>query len=732
MSSNKLNLVVDFTGQGQLGGFLKNIIGLGKKGSGALRDMKREASKLDRELTGVRKEMAAASGNVTHLVQRERELEAAMAKANRAIEGQQKGLRRIAQAEAVMRKGESYKSKGRDNVFQGAAMLAPLVYAGKAAMDFDKQMSLIAQKGELTEKQTRRVGKAFLQAARDAKQLPDVIIEGADFLTGKGLKIDVVTKMMPAIGKFGTAWDANVVDASKAAYANFLSLKVPIQDTARGLEIMAVAGMKGGFEVKDMAEHFPKLTSQMAVFGSKGLMAVGDVSAALQVLEGKTGDGAAAATNLDNMMRFVGTEQGIKKFKKYGIDIQKSLKDAVKNGRSPLEEIARLTNKATGGDNSKIGLIFSDAQAAAGARALIQDIKKYTEIRKAAMESRGMTNKEFLRMSKTSSQNWEAMKGSMAGTAVTLGTHLLPLINEGFQSVTKFVTSVSAWADANPKAAKTLLMVVGGLAGFKIALGATQFLFGSFLTSGAKLFKFFSVTNLAGVSRAARLFGVLRTAVMFLANGVMRAGILMLANPLVASIVLIGVVLAGLAYLAYKHWDTIKAAFWTAIGWMQTLPGKFRSYGSAMIAGLVNGILSAPGRVWNALKSVVMGGINGIKNFLGIKSPSRLFMQLGGHMTDGMAIGLDRGGKRPIESLKRVGRQMAVAGSMAALAPVTAGAATAGGPGAGQGAGRAGDEYHFHIKQLPGEDAEALAERIMELIKRKKGISGRSDYEDDF
>ena len=97
-----------------------------------------------------------------------------------------------------------------------------------------------------------------------------------------------------------------------------------------------------------------------------------------------------------------------------------------------------------------------------------------------------------------------------------------------------------------------------------------------------------------------------------------------------------------------------------------------------------------------------------------------------------MAIGLDRGGKRPIESLKRVGRQMAVAGSMAALAPVTAGAAPAGGPGAGQGAGRAGDEYHFHIKQLPGEDAEALAERIMELIKRKKGIAGRSEYEDEF
>jgi TP901 family phage tail tape measure protein len=732
MSSNKLNLVVDFTGQGQLGGFLKNIIGLGKKGSGALRDMKREASKLDRELTDVRKEMAAASGNVTHLVQRERELEAAMAKANRAIEGQQKGLRRIAQAEAVMRKGESYKSKGRDNVFQGAAMLAPLVYAGKAAMDFDKQLALIAQKGDLTEKQTKRVGKAFLQAARDAKQLPEVIIEGADFLTGKGLKIDVVTKMMPAIGKFGTAWDANVVDASKAAYANFLSLKVPIQDTARGLEIMAVAGMKGGFEVKDMAEHFPKLTSQMAAFGSKGLMVVGDVSAALQVLEGKTGDGAAAATNLDNMMRFVGTEQGIKKFKKYGIDIQKSLKDAVKNGRSPLEEIAKLTNKATGGDNSKIALIFSDAQAAAGARALIQDIDKYTEIRKAAMESRGMTNKEFLRMSATSSQNWEAMKGAMAGTAATLGTHLLPLITQGFQATTKFVTSVGEWADANPKAAKTLLMVVGGLAGFKIALGASQFLFGSFLTSGAKLFKFFSATNLAGVSRAARLFGVLRTAVIFLAKGVMRAGIMMMANPLVAAIVLIGVVLAGLGYLVYKHWDTIKAGFWTAIDWMKALPEKFRSYGSAMIAGLVNGITSAPGRVWNALKSVVMGGINGIKNFLGIKSPSRLFMQLGGHMTDGMAIGLDKGGRRPIESLKRVGRQMAVAGSMAALAPVTTAAATASGPGGGQGAGRAGDEYHFHIKQLPGEDAEALAERIMELIKRKKGISGRSDYEDDF
>lgn len=65
--------------------------------------------------------------------------------------------------------------------------------------------------------------------------------------------------------------------------------------------------------------------------------------------------------------------------------------------------------------------------------------------------------------------------------------------------------------------------------------------------------------------------------------------------------------------------------------------------GRDIIGGLVRGIMAAPEAVWNALKSVVLRGVQNIREFLGIASPSRLFMEMGGFITDGLAIGIQNG-----------------------------------------------------------------------------------------
>src|SRR5690606_20708208 len=62
-----------------------------------------------------------------------------------------------------------------------------------------------------------------------------------------------------------------------------------------------------------------------------------------------------------------------------------------------------------------------------------------------------------------------------------------------------------------------------------------------------------------------RLFGGMRMAAMFLARGVMQAGIMMMANPLVLAIVAIVATVAVAGYMIYKHWDTIKAAFYAGV-----------------------------------------------------------------------------------------------------------------------------------------------------------------------
>jgi TP901 family phage tail tape measure protein len=727
--SNKLSLLVSFIGADKLSGSIRNITGASKKGSIALKAMGDESRRLKRELADVGRQMQSATGNVTALINRERDLARQLEFSNRQIEQQKAKLGQLA---AIERKTADRKamasnliSSGQSDLAQGASLAAPLILAGAAAMRSEKQLALLAQKLDLTKSQTDKLGDSMMRAAIMTKQLPENIVTAADFLASKGMGQKQVERMLPVLGKFGTAWDADVTDAAKAAHANLLSLKVPLDQTSAALQIMAVAGQKGGFEVKNMAAEFPALASQMATLGSTGLFAVADLSAALQVLEAKTGDGAEAANNLNNMMRFVGSKEGIDKFKKLGIDIPTALKKAAAEGRSPLETIARLTRQATGGDDSKLGLIFSDAQALAGVRALIQSEQQYIAIRKAALNARGMTEKEFNRMSKTSERNWIEFRGSLEGLTKTLGTHLLPMLTTGTKWLGATVRSVAAWAQANPEAASTIMKIVVGLAAFKLGLGAAKIALGGIIGPFATAWGWFQKLRALGV--LSKGLWLLRSGAWVAGQAIMFLGRAMLANPMIALVA--GIAFA--AYMIYTHWDTIKKTFNGALAHIRSFVSNMGPIGKAIVQGLISGILGNPMGVFNALKRIVGIGIDKIKAFLGIKSPSRLFMALGGHVSAGMAMGIDGGRGRAIQSAQRLAEGVARGGMprLAAAGPPIRSAGS--GSGARDAFPGSGATFNFTINALPGQDVNQLAEKVAAKIEQIMGVRRRSSYEDD-
>lgn len=65
---------------------------------------------------------------------------------------------------------------------------------------------------------------------------------------------------------------------------------------------------------------------------------------------------------------------------------------------------------------------------------------------------------------------------------------------------------------------------------------------------------------------------------------------------------------------------------------------------NGFIDGLVNGITGGIGRVVDAAKGLATGAMNAVKGVLGISSPSKVMMQLGGHTAAGFAGGMDDGG----------------------------------------------------------------------------------------
>ncbi|MGX7926457.1 phage tail length tape measure family protein [Tsuneonella sp. HG094] len=74
--------------------------------------------------------------------------------------------------------------------------------------------------------------------------------------------------------------------------------------------------------------------------------------------------------------------------------------------------------------------------------------------------------------------------------------------------------------------------------------------------------------------------------------------------------------------------------------------------GRDIVAGIARGIRQAPTAVWDALKSVISSGISNAKTFLGIQSPSRVFMEIGDFIGQGLAIGIE-GGKKKVDAATR-------------------------------------------------------------------------------
>lgn len=74
---------------------------------------------------------------------------------------------------------------------------------------------------------------------------------------------------------------------------------------------------------------------------------------------------------------------------------------------------------------------------------------------------------------------------------------------------------------------------------------------------------------------------------------------------------------------------------------LEAIPGTLGNIGSNIVQGIVNGVTGAAGKLVNAVKGAVGDAIQGAKNLLGIKSPSRVFREIGQYVMQGAALGVD-------------------------------------------------------------------------------------------
>lgn len=352
-----------------------------------------------------------------------------------------------------------------------SALGAPL----NAAANFETALEDIGQKAGIPQERLAALGEQIKKVARDTNQATMNIAGAIDNLVGRGASEDVALAAAGPIGKAATAYRASADDLAAASWSAVDNLKVPANQIGTAIDMMAQAGKEGAFELKDMAQYFPKLGAQYQGLGQTGVGAVADLAAALQIVRKGTGDASSAATNLSNVLQKVYSNTTIKNFKKLGVNIRKEMEKAAKEGKTPIEAIAEITNKALDGDLSKLGQIFEDAQVQEGMRSLIQNMEEYRRVRSKALAASGVVDEDFARRLKTAQGAMDRWKASMENLNIALGTTLLPLLNDILDRVIPLIDKFGEWAASNPELARGLVATAAGLIAFKVAMTGLTF-----------------------------------------------------------------------------------------------------------------------------------------------------------------------------------------------------------------------------------------------------------------
>lgn len=121
------------------------------------------------------------------------------------------------------------------------------------------------------------------------------------------------------------------------------------------------------------------------------------------------------------------------------------------------------------------------------------------------------------------------------------------------------------------------------------------------------------------------------------------------AETLRTVLVLVGRALGGIAAavaVAVAGLGVLAGAFVKYLGAVQSVISSAYELGSAIVNGIVNGIKNGAAAVISAVTGVSQGAINAAKSALKIKSPSRVFEEIGAYTGEGFTRGLEGEGDR--------------------------------------------------------------------------------------
>lgn len=756
MADNKLSLIVQFTGVDKLTPALKSIIGLGKQGQAGISGLKKEAKDLDRQMRDVGKQIERTSGNVTTLINRERGLAAQIERVNGAIKQRSRLMAIDARTAAIRDRGQRYVSEGRAGLLWASVAAAPIYAMAKAGGEMEglQNRLRVLGLGDAAVKDLSAYANAMSVAGSSVKDNMRYIVEAqgvfresgehslAEQLAGAKLMAPVMAKLMTTSKALGH----ELSEDQERSFLRFIEQAGGVNDPRRAAQLsdglfralqssggtvdpsnyqsfMARAGTAGmGLSTRAMFADFEPLIAELHDTAGVGLQS------AYARANGMNKNQAAMREMIrlgawDRSKIIFNKVDGIKEFKNGANPLRADLAGQLASSPVDFYMSMRKRYEAMGVTDIKRENMMLFGRTGGQLFNLIEKQLPTILKSRAAYEKTQGLETAYSQTKDSFFGRQGQMTAAWQDFLVTAGTKggLLDQMTNGLRLATAALRGITAFGNAHPTAFRWIATAVTSLIGLRVGLSIAKIGFGYLLGPVAQLWGLFSKWRLLGslaavFPRLAMGFGLVRGAIQGVVGLFNLLRFAAMANPVLA--IAIGVGIA--AYLIWKHWDKIKAAVTLGVAWVKeklaAMPSWMRTVGSMMMTGLL--VALNPTLLAAKLLEVARKGMTAFKDYFGIKSPSRLMMAMGGHIATGLGMGVDAHAHRPRTAMRKMGTAMAGALAVASPGMASARAAT--------------PSVVIHVHQQPGEDGEALARRVADLVEQRQRTARLSTFADDF
>lgn len=558
---------------------------------------------------------------------------------------------------AAAASSRGFKNVLRNDAFQAAAVGAAGMATGimssvNAAVQFESAMADVKKVVDFETPQAfKAMQKDIIDLSREIPLTAQGFAEIVAAAGQAGIAQNELERFARSAAQMAVAFDISADEAGDAM-AKFRTAMGLSQDEVENLAD-SINHLSNNF-----ASSAPEITGYMMRVGAlKGQMAITEQSIAAF---GSTmiASGAApevAATSFRNLTKALmkgdtATKAQMRAFQQLRLSATDVASAMQKDAESTILQVFDRLAAAPAELRSQLATSLFGSEARALTPLLTQTDKLREALDSVSKTDlfKGSMLAEFEARSATAANQQQLFRNNMQALGITIGTTVLPAINDFFKTITPLVKGITDFAEANPFLTKSIVLLGSAFVG----LVAVAPFVASFISVIGSL-----KLAIAGIAASKAFAGIMlniktlmvvgKVALSVLAGGLKSLFALMLANPIglmVAAIAGIGIalvvaynkvewfrdgvnaVVGAIGQFFVGLWDKIKAGFNALVGiikpildsFVQVFQGVFQYLQGifqvfwGVLSGDTQMAVDGVGNIFGGLKNVFSGIVNGI------------------------------------------------------------------------------------------------------------------------